>query len=433
METLMILTYVGICYGIFKAFKIPLNSFTVPTAVLGGVFMIGIVLVLMNYNHPYTKVAQTIVRITPIVPDVRGRVIEVPVKANTPLKKGDVLFRIDPSTFQFEVDRLEALVEDARTRDAQLGERLSAATAQTKQARAELEASKSELGKQAQETVSQANAAVDQVRSELALARKDEVRDLALFERGTIPKQRYEQTQQRVKGLAAQLRQASAAERQAVDRIGSGSSRLRSVQENLRRVEAAESEARLAFDAESGGENPEVRRRLAELETKRWQLDKTVVRAPTDGMVTQLLLQPGMMAVPLPLAPVMVFIHAKEPELIASFRQNSSQRLEVGAKAEVIFPALPGRLFIGKVKTVLPVIAQGALQASGRLVAQRIGAPGRVPVVIELDDSMAGYILPAGSVAEVAIITEHVHHVAMIRRMLLRMKSWQNYLFTEGH
>ena len=57
----------------------------------------------------------------------------------------------------------------------------------------------------------------------------------------------------------------------------------------------------------------------------------------------------------------------------------------------------------------------------------------RADLLIELDDDMSEYILPAGSVAEIAIITEHVHHVAMIRRILLRMKSWQNYLFSEGH
>lgn len=433
METLMVLTYTGICYGIFKVFKIPLNSYTVPTAVLGGIFMLGTVLLLMNYNHPHTKVAQTIVATTPIVPDVKGRVIEVPVKPNTPLKKGDVLFRIDPAPFQYEVDRLEAILADAKTRSAQLKERLQAASAKTKQARAELVASKSELGKQARQAVEQASAAVDQVRSSLTLARTNEARDRDLVQRGIIPRKRYDQTKQRVTSLEAQLRQAAAAERQATQKLGSGGDRIRSVQAQLRSAEAAEREARLAFDAESGGVNPEVRRRTAELETKRWNLEKTVVRAPTDGMVTQLLLRPGMVAVPLPLRPVMVFIHAEDSVLVASFRQNSSQRLEVGAKAEVIFIALPGRLFNGKIKTVLPVIAQGAVQASGNLIAQRIGAPGRVPVIIELEDDMSEFILPAGSVAEVAIITDHVHHVAMIRRILLRMKSWQNYIFSEGH
>jgi hypothetical protein len=41
--------------------------------------------------------------------------------------------------------------------------------------------------------------------------------------------------------------------------------------------------------------------------------------------------------------------------------------------------------------------------------------------------------VPAGAAAQVAVYTEHWHHFAIIRRILLRMKSWMNYVFTEGH
>jgi multidrug resistance efflux pump len=281
--------------------------------------------------------------------------------------------------------------------------------------------------------VEQAGAVVDQVNSALELARKDEERYRTLLEKGVVPRKKFEEMQQRVDGLEAQLRQATAAERQASENIGAGGDRIRSVQARLRGAEAKEREAQLAFDAESGGVNPEVRRMTAELDRKLWELDKTVVRAPTDGMVTQMLLRPGMMAVPFPLKPNMVFVHAEAARLIASFLQNSFLRLEVGAEAEAIFSAIPGQVFTGKVASVLPVIDRGSVQASGTLIGQNFSRPSRVPVVIELDDDMSGFNLPAGSVAEVAIYTEHVRHVAMIRRFLLRMKSWQNFLFSEGH
>ena len=54
MDLLLILTYASICVAIFKIFKIPLNKWTVPTAVLGGVVLIGTLIFLMNYNHPYS-------------------------------------------------------------------------------------------------------------------------------------------------------------------------------------------------------------------------------------------------------------------------------------------------------------------------------------------------------------------------------------------
>ncbi len=58
MDLLLILTYAGICFGIFKLFKIPVNGVTLLTAVLGGVFMIGFLLLGMNYNHPFSSTAR---------------------------------------------------------------------------------------------------------------------------------------------------------------------------------------------------------------------------------------------------------------------------------------------------------------------------------------------------------------------------------------
>ncbi|GCD22421.1 inner membrane protein YiaV precursor [Klebsiella pneumoniae] len=54
MDLLIILTYVAIAWSIFKIFKIPVNKWTVPTAALGGVFIVSALILLMNYNHPYT-------------------------------------------------------------------------------------------------------------------------------------------------------------------------------------------------------------------------------------------------------------------------------------------------------------------------------------------------------------------------------------------
>jgi len=100
MELLLILIYTAICVAIFKIFSIPVNKWTLPTAALGGVFMIGIILLVMNYNHPFSSTARIYFTTTPILPDVKGRVIEVPVEPNTLLKAGDVLFRVDPQPVQ---------------------------------------------------------------------------------------------------------------------------------------------------------------------------------------------------------------------------------------------------------------------------------------------------------------------------------------------
>ena len=46
MDLLLILTYTAICFGIFKFFKIPLNKWSVPTAVLGGIIHYWLVVII---------------------------------------------------------------------------------------------------------------------------------------------------------------------------------------------------------------------------------------------------------------------------------------------------------------------------------------------------------------------------------------------------
>jgi multidrug resistance efflux pump len=160
------------------------------------------------------------------------------------------------------------------------------------------------------------------------------------------------------------------------------------------------------------------------------------VRAPTSGFVTQVALRPGLYVVPAPLRPAMVFVHdgIKDRQLGAAFQQNTLQRVRAGDDAEVLFEAVPGRVFKAKVSIVLDAIAAGQFQANGTL--QDFGARGpggRAMAVIDLVDDVSGYQIPAGASGEVAIYTDHFHHVSVLRKVLLRMRSWQNYIYSEGH
>lgn len=376
MEALLILTYSAVCFVIFKVFKVPVNKWTIPTAVLGGIVMLSALTLLMNYNHPYTKVARIVVVTTPIVPTVRGRVIEVPVEPNTPLHAGDVLFRVDATVYEVAVEQARAQLADAF------------------------------------QNVKGDAAAWDQAKAAVAQARANRDRSKETYER-------YEA------GAGDVFSDAEVQNRRDL---------LASAEAGLDAAEAAERRAKLMYESEIDGQNPEVARLRAALEKAEYDLSETTVRAPTDGMVTQVALRPGMMAVPLPLSPVMVFVHKEDRMLVASFLQNSLQRIHVGDEAEVIFHALPGKVFHGKIAQVLPVIAQGSYQASGRLQAlESSPARGRATVIIDIEDDLSAYQLPGGVTAEVAVYTEHVHHVAIMRKILFRMKSWQNFLFGEGH
>jgi multidrug resistance efflux pump len=125
MDLLLILTYAALCVAVFKIFRIPLNKWTVPTAVLGGIVLIGGLLLVMNYNHPYSEVVRQSYTTTPMMPDIRGRIVEVPVAPNQPLKADEVLLRIDPEPFEDKVNGIEGEIAAAK-KDLERAEELFA-------------------------------------------------------------------------------------------------------------------------------------------------------------------------------------------------------------------------------------------------------------------------------------------------------------------
>lgn len=311
METLLILTYSTVCWVIFKVFRIPVNKWSLTTVVLGGVIMMGTILAGMAYFHPASVSARSYFLTTPVVSNVRAKVVEVNVTPNVPLVKGDILCKLDPIQFQ---------------------------------------------------------AKVDEVSAQLALARKRLDESQVLAEAAAGSKFDVEQYETEVKSLEAKLVNAQ-------------------------------------FD-----------------------LDSTEIKAATDGFVTQLRLRPGMMAVPFPVAPIMTFVHTDEPIFVAGFSQQPMQNIKVGNHAEVIFPGVPGRIFQGKVKQILGALAEGQLIPAATMVKVTTNYPeGLIPVVIEFEEDMSEFFLPMGSIGTVAVYSERWHHVTIIRKMLMRMKSWQNF------
>jgi hypothetical protein len=82
---------------------------------------------------------------------------------------------------------------------------------------------------------------------------------------------------------------------------------------------------------------------------------------------------------------------------------------------------------------VSPAIVEGQVQPSGNLISPMTATyPGRLSVLIDITDpEFEPYRarVPGGAYAQAAIYTEHFHHVAIIRKVLLRMSAWMNYIF----
>ena len=104
MEVILLGIYSFFVWLIF--IKLKLLPWTTPWKVAVAIFpvvMIAILLLLLNIFAPTTGDVRVVNYIVPVVSQVRGRVVEVPVENNRPVKKGDVLFRIDPTPYQNEV------------------------------------------------------------------------------------------------------------------------------------------------------------------------------------------------------------------------------------------------------------------------------------------------------------------------------------------
>ncbi|WP_398471018.1 HlyD family secretion protein [Tardiphaga sp.] len=246
-----------------------------------------------------------------VVPDVAGEVTEVAAMANTPLKAGDVLFRIDPTPYAAQVKTIDAQFQLARTR-------------------------------------------LDQM--------------TRLYERDAG------------RGFDVEQRQSE-------------------------------------FDQLKG-----------QLESARWNLDKTTVRAPADGYVTNLALRKGARVSNLPLSPVMAFIETSATIIGVEIDQIDARHVRPGQEVEATFKFAPGQIYPGKVESVLQAIAPGQTQISGIAVAPKSIVAAPFVVRIRLDDAVIADHLPAGSTGTAAIYTDRMVPTHMVRRVILRQVAILNYV-----
>jgi multidrug resistance efflux pump len=133
----------------------------------------------------------------------------------------------------------------------------------------------------------------------------------------------------------------------------------------------------------------------AQLEAAKWNLDKTTVRAPADGYVTNLALRKGARVTGQ--SPVMVFIDTSETIFGAEIPQIYARYIEVRQPVEITFKTFPGDVFTGRVEAVLQALASGQPQVGGLAVAPTELQAAPFVVRIKLDDETLARRLPAGS------------------------------------
>ena len=76
-------------------------------------------------TRPWTRDAQVRANVVGIAPRVAGPIIQIPIKDNQAVRKGQLLFEIDPATFQAALDNASARLKQAQAAEVEASQELA--------------------------------------------------------------------------------------------------------------------------------------------------------------------------------------------------------------------------------------------------------------------------------------------------------------------
>jgi multidrug resistance efflux pump len=319
-------------------------------------------------------------------------VIEVPVEeGNRLVKKGEVLFKIDPEPYQLAVNQLQAQLATAIASQKELEESL----------------------KGARGAVDQSTARMREIGARLELARTRVTQNRELVATGAGSKFDLEQAETNLKELQGQFDAARATQVQA---------------------QASERQVQQKLGAKVNGEFAQVAQIRAQLENARWDLEQTVTLSPCDCYVVNLQLRAGGFVAGIPFNAVMTLVEA-EGQVVALFNQNELHQVAPGNEAEFTLYTYPGRIIKGTVDSVIWAQGQGQLPPSGTLpmIGVLTQPPGRFAVKFDIADRDKELFMAAGAAGGAAIYTEHFAAIHILRKVILRVSAYINYLILKLH
>jgi len=414
MEAILLGIYAFAVWLIFIKYK--LLPWTTPWkvgVVIFPVVCLATMLLLLNIFAPTTTDVRVVKYVVPIVSQVKGRVIEVPVDNNRPVKKGDVLFRIDPTPYETEVRSLEAQLaaDEAKVR----AEETKLTDTQTRLPDAQ--ATERELNEQLRQATNQ----VGRLQASLELAQKRVAQNTQLTASGAGNRFDLEQAQTNTNELTAQIAAARAAEQQVREKLSSR------VKGDLSAVAGAKAQIATG-QAQIGVAQAQADTTRAQLANARWNLDQTTVRAPNNGTMVNVMLRPGYFVSGVAFNQVMTFVD-NEYQIFAMFNQNELHQVIPGNEAEITLDTYPGRIVKAHVDSIIWAQAQGEIEASGDLPTTTFTSPpGKFPVKLVAAESDNALFLAAGARGAAAIYTEHLSLLHIIRKVLLRTASYFDYI-----
>jgi len=241
---------------------------------------------------PYTNQARVHALVIPVAAEVSGVVTGVAVSNNELVSAGQELFQIEPNRYQLAVETAQANLQSAR-------QATGASTA----------------------SVDAARASVAAARQSVVLANQDAVRLRGIKEEdpGAISDRRLELAESGLSVAQSQLAGSQANLEKAIQDLG-----------------------------EAGDQNSRILQARSALEQAKLDLERTTVRAPDDGLVTDVRVDNGNFASAG--APLMTFIGMDDIWIRADFTENNLGNIKTGDKVEIVFDSLPGNVLSGRVR-----------------------------------------------------------------------------------
>jgi len=328
--------------------------------------------IFLGQYTPYSKEMFVQSYVVQMAPEYGGLLKEVHVTQNAPVKKGDPLFTMDPAPWQYKVDLLQAQLAAASTSVAELNQQVAEAKAAVKRVEANLDVTKVKLL---------------QIRS--------------AAEKSAVSRLRLEEVEKDVQVIEAEL----------------GSAR------------AAQAAAEISLDSEIGDEHTAVAEVLADLNLAKYNLEHSVVRAPSDGYVSNLQIYPGTY-IRLK-TPVMTFVNSEKHWMLAIIPQRGVERLQPGDDAQVAFEMYPGKLFDAEVENVVWATGESQGMPGGQIPhINQIRASRLFVVRLRLKEEDPAYPLRFGASGLAAMYSsDAADFLLVLRRIEIQSESFLNYIY----
>ena len=325
---------------------------------------------------PYTSQARIHAYVVPLAPQVAGRVIEVNVNNNQLVKAGEQLFRIDPESYELAVQSAEAVLKNTQ-------QSIEAGVSNIEAAKANVESAKASVWKTQQDT--------------------ERMRRIREDDPGAI-------SERRLQSSEASLATAQARLAASIASLESTRNALGSTDDN----------------------NAQLQQARSALETARLNLDRTVVYAPRDGLVTDLRVDQGNYAAAG--APLMTFIAVHDSWIQADMSENNLGNIKDGDRVEITFDVRPGEVFDGTVRqTGYGVqVSSNALGTLPTIDNQRdwLREEQRFAVIVDFQKpDLTQSNLRVGSQASVIVYTGDNWIMNTLGKLYIRLSAYLSYLY----